>query len=97
MWRRSMGFWNSIDGGIISCVMKSQAAHMFCHSSTVGSENGDLATSCVPSLWGYLISGNEKRGRSRSQSEYCDELSVQRWTGRRLASVKSVYASRSEN
>ncbi len=73
MCRRSIGFWNSIDGGIISRVMKSHAAHMCCHSSTVGRENGERV---MEFSTGGFRSGNANFGRSRSHSEYCEALSV---------------------
>ena len=70
---------------------------MLRHSSTVGSEKGERATTLGPADDGVLSRGKENLGRSRSQREYCDELSVQRWAGRRFASVNNVYASLSEN
>ena len=86
-----MGFSNNIEGGIIWRVMKSHAAHIFCHSSIVGRENGDRAT--VPSdasRDGDFSRGNENLGRSSNHKEYWEALSVHRWIGRRFASVNKV-------
>lgn len=100
MCRRSIGFWKSIDDGIIRRVMKSHAAHIVCQSSTVGRPNGvclDTAPRSTEAKEGDVRRGKVKAGRSRSQREYFEALSVQRWTGRRFASVKRVYTSCSEN
>lgn len=101
MWRRSIGFWKSIDGGIIRRVMKSQAAHMFCQSCRAGTPKGEaeyprFGTAGSTDALGEERSGNMKGGRSRSQSEYWEALSVQRWMGRRAELMNRVWTSVSE-
>lgn len=75
MCRRSIGFSNNIEGGIICCVIKSQAAHMSCHSSTVGRENAERATLLSDAIRdGHFNRGNENFGRSSSHNEYWEVL-----------------------
>jgi hypothetical protein len=73
------------------CVMQSQTRHIGSQSWTSGTPKG------VEFAVGDFKRGKRNGGRSRSQREYWPALSVQRWMGRKLLSVKRVNVSVSEN
>ena len=61
------GVGKSIDGGIMRWVMKSHAAHIVCHSSSVGMLNGERFS--VPEALSDESGAKRNGGRSSSHNE----------------------------
>lgn len=101
MCLKSIGFWKSMEGGIILCVIKSQAAQTRFQSSLEGTPKSDgifLEDRATPSVEpGNERGGKTNGGRSSNHSEYWVFESDHLCTGRRLAAANKEYASLSEN
>ena len=92
-----MGFWNSMESGIMRRVTKSHRVHTFCQSWMDGTPKGEdeygsfeMKLPDKAEALGDDSKGNMNGGRSSSHSEYWETLSTQRWMGRNSASVNST-------
>jgi hypothetical protein len=83
---------------IMPWVMVVQAFQRLAQSPRAGKPKGVDETMLLltSSALGWRSKGKVNAGRSRSHSEYCPLLSIHRWMGRRLASVKREKVSASE-
>lgn len=81
LWRKSMGFWRSISGGIIWRVTRSHARHKFSHSSMVGMFPESALWREEPAKDGVRDNGgNTTMGRSRTWIVYRPHLEVTEMT-----------------